>query len=61
MEETKELEQLATPIVNYLRTKGYGHPTVVITDNRIILMTDKISIPVPYTETELTPYLNAED
>lgn len=48
----EELQELATPIIVYLKEKGYAYPTVVIKPERVTLTTDEMSIPIPYINTK---------
>jgi len=46
MNKIEELEELALPLVEYLKRKGYPYPTIVITLEKIKLTTDEIGIPL---------------
>ena len=44
MDELKELEALAGPLVEYLHKKHHPHTAILITDERVTLMEDVMSV-----------------
>ncbi|MCH3962954.1 MAG: hypothetical protein LKE46_01650 [Clostridium sp.] len=46
----KSLEKICKPVVDYLKDNYNPHCAVVITDNQIRLVEDKIGIPVERVE-----------
>lgn len=42
-----ELEKLAKPLVDYLRNNYNPHTTIVITDERVVVVEDVMGIPFP--------------
>ena len=44
-EKLSELEELARPLVDYLRKKHHPHTVVVVTDERAVLAEDVMAVP----------------
>lgn len=49
-EDMKILEVLAHPIVDYLRERYNPHTTIVITDNRVVMVEDVVSVPLHFED-----------
>jgi len=45
-ESMKSLEKVCKPVVDYIRDNCNPHVTVIITDNQIKLVEDKMGIPI---------------
>lgn len=41
-----ELEVLARPLVEYLRKNYHPHTAIVVTDERVVVVEDVVSVPV---------------
>lgn len=41
------LEQLAAPLVEYLRKNFHPHTAIVVTDERVVVVEDVLGIPFP--------------
>ena len=45
MKEIVELEELARPLVDFLRDNYHPHVSVIVTDERVVVVEELISIP----------------
>ena len=46
IKDSEQIKEMAQPLIDYLREKFHPHTRIIISDDRILITEDKLSLPI---------------